>query len=446
MANTIDEQLSAYGVAQVVVVLANTAASATGKMPAALVAATPVATSRKVASADDDLVMRLSKYFMVSEWSTDSALAANAQLATKAGKTATSGMNWYRRARSQTDPTPAMRYFPNLGLMLGTVDAVGLKSLRAESHVTSVTAPPTMSLIKPIARSATKPKKEPTWGIRQLKADRLHAKGITGNGIVVGHLDTGADGNHSALKSAFHSFAEFDDLGFEVTPSPAPHDTADHGTHTAGTIAGRTVGGRAIGMAPEALLASAIVIEGGNVNARILAGMDWIIGQGAHILSMSLGIRGFTEDFLPLTQILRSRGVLPVFAAGNEGPGTSRSPGNYSEALSVGAMASNLKVASFSSSREFNRPNDPIVPDLVAPGVGIVSAMPGGGYQEMDGTSMATPHVAGLAALLMQANPSATIDEVENAIVASCKRLKGEPSGRQNHGVPDAVKALALLP
>jgi len=220
---------------------------------------------------------------------------------------------------------------------------------------------------------------QPTWGIKRLKADKLHDQNITGEGVIVGHLDTGADGKHPALKSAFHAFAEFDDMGFEVTPPPAPHDTADHGTHTAGTIAGRPVGGRAIGVAPGALLASAIVIEGGNTTARILAGMDWVIAQGARILSMSLGYRGYQEDFLVITQTLRDRGVLPVFAVGNEGPGTSRSPGNYVEALSVGAMDDNDKVADFSSSQRFDRPDNPLVPDLVAPGVGVMSAKPGGG-------------------------------------------------------------------
>ena len=161
---------------------------------------------------------------------------------------------------------------------------------------------------------------------------------------------------------------------------------------------------------------------------------------------MSLGFRGFTEDFLPVTQILRARGVLPVFAVGNEGPGTSRSPGNYAEALSVGAMDEQGRVADFSSSRRFDRTVDPIVPDVVAPGVGVVSAKPGGGYQEMDGSSMATPHVAGLAALLMEADPAATIDQIEQAIFGSCAPLAGESPDRQNRGVPDAVKALSLLP
>lgn len=195
--------------------------------------------------------------------------------------------------------------------------------------------------------------------------------------------------------------------------TPSPHDTDEHGTHTAGTIAGRTSAGRAIGVAPEALLANAIVIEGGNATARILAGMDWVIGQGATILSMSLGFRGFQEDFLAVTQTLRERGILPVFAVGNEGPGTSRSPGNYAEALSVGAMDANDQVADFSGSQRFDRPDNPLVPDLVAPGVAVISAKPGGGFQEMDGSSMATPHIAGLAALLMQAAPAATIDGIE---------------------------------
>jgi subtilisin family serine protease len=103
------------------------------------------------------------------------------------------------------------------------------------------------------------------------------------------------------------------------------------------------------------------------------------------------------------------------------------------------------RVADFSSSQSFARPVDPVVPDLVAPGVGVISAKPGSGYQEMDGSSMATPHIAGLAALLMQAAPAATIDQIERAIFDSCRRLKGQPQERQNRGVPNAVKALALL-
>jgi subtilisin family serine protease len=173
--------------------------------------------------------------------------------------------------------------------------------------------------------------------------------------------------------------------------------------------------------------------------------MDWIVGEGARILSMSLGLRGFHAEFQPLMQALRNRGILPVIAVGNEGPGTSRSPGNYDIVLSVGASSNQDEVADFSSSQRFVRTGDPLVPDLVAPGVDTLSALPGGEFGEFSGSSMATPHIAGLAALLWQAKPGATVDEIEAAILKSCKRPASMPAARANRGVPDAVAALALL-
>jgi subtilisin len=132
------------------------------------------------------------------------------------------------------------------------------------------------------------------------------------------------------------------------------------------------------------------------------------------------------------------------FAVGNEGPLTSRSPGNYDTVLSVGAMDEAGKVASFSSSQKFNRPADPLVPDLVAPGVGILSCIPGGKFAEMDGTSMATPHVAGLAALLRQASPNSSVGQIEQAILDSC-RLSAMPQARANRGLPNGPRAFELL-
>jgi len=445
MANSILEQIATVGVAQVIVILKDAVPATPAKASPALAAAIPVVASRAVAGLGESIVMELAKYFRTSEGSVDTALAT----AFAAHKQKSAGATWFKHAKVPSDPIPPVRYFPHLGMILGTVDKKGLDALTAHPRVDKVIAPPVLSLIRPVRVAPAKLKAaaatEITWGIKRLKADQLHDKGITGKGIIVGHLDTGADGQHPALKSAFDSFAEFDDLGFEVKPTPAPHDTDEHGTHTAGTIAGRTSAGRAIGVAPEAMLASAIVIEGGNATARILAGMDWVIGQGAKILSMSLGFRGYQEDFLIVTQTLRARGILPVFAVGNEGPGTSRSPGNYVEALSVGAMDANDQIADFSSSQTFSRPDNPLVPDVVAPGVAVISAKPGGGFQEMDGSSMATPHIAGLAALLMQAAPTATIDQIEKAIFESCAALAGELKERQNRGVPDGVKALQML-
>ena len=263
-------------------------------------------------------------------------------------------------------------------------------------------------------------------------------------GLVVAHLDTGVDAGHDTLDGAVSSFAEFDPLGRVIPGAPA-RDSDDHGTHTAATIAGRKTGGKVVGVAPGASLASALVIEGGDAVARVLGGLDWSIDRGARVLSMSLGFRGWWQDFLPIVRILRSRGILPVIAAGNEGPGTSRSPGNYAEALTIGAHDDSGAIASFSSSQRFVRRRDALVPDVAAPGVDVVSAKPGGGFQTMSGTSMATPHVAGLAALLAEADPTASVTRLERAILASCTPVDAGPADRVRKGIVNAPAALAAL-
>ena len=381
---------------------------------------------RVVASGSSKALASLARHFVPSELSQDSALA--------------------RTVGKRGGPLPPVRYFKHLGIALGTVDRRGYAALRADrDRVERVLSAPVLSLIRPRNVAAAALRTRLTWGIGFLGVPALWAEGITGRGVLVGHLDTGADGRHPALRGAIAAFTEFDALGREVRPPPRPHDTDGHGTHTAATIAGREVGGRRVGVAPGATLASAIVIEGGNAVARVLGGMDWAVGQGIRVLSMSLGFRGYIEDFLPITRILRERNVLPVFAVGNEGPGTSRSPGNYPAALSVGAVDEGGVIADFSSSQRFRRKRDPIVPDLAAPGVGVISAKPGGGWQTMDGTSMATPHVAGLAALLFQARPDATANQVERAIFQSCTRAPGVSPERGNRGVPHAHRALREL-
>jgi subtilisin family serine protease len=401
MSAQINLELKAYGVAKVIAIL------------------------RGLPKAGPGAARAIRRYFVASDLSQARALA-DASMA---------------RGR-----VPRMRFYPNLGIALGTVTRDGLASLRAERDlVVRVTGAPAISLIRPTRIQAMRLTAKATWGVIEIGAPDLWKEGYTGKGVLVGHLDTGIDGKHPAVSKAVVEFAEFDDLGRLKSPAPKPHDSGDHGTHTAATIAGRPTGGRSVGVAPGAGLASAMVIEGGDVVARVLGGMDWAVGRGVKVLSMSLGFRGWMGDFEPLTSRLRTLGVLPVFAVGNEGPGTSRSPGNYWQALSVGAIDRSCAVADFSSSQRFKRAKDPVVPDLVAPGVGVVSARPGGGYQVMDGTSMATPHVAGLAALLWQAKPAATVDEIERAIFASCRLARGMDAARANRGVPHGRRALDAL-
>jgi subtilisin family serine protease len=202
---------------------------------------------------------------------------------------------------------------------------------------------------------------------------------------------------------------------------------------------------KSIGVAPGTHLLSAMVIEGGEVVARVLGGLDWAIENKPGVLSMSLGFPGFVADFIDIFALLRQHDILPCIAVGNEGPGTSRSPGNYTDVVSVGACDINNAVATFSGSQKFSRTENPQVPDLLAPGVNVISAKPGGSFQAMDGTSMATPHMAGLAALLREAAPTKSAADVEDAIYQSCVLPAGIPPDRGNRGIPDAAVAFKIL-
>lgn len=431
MSAQIIQELRARGVAQVIVILR---AAVEPEVVAAVCGASGPRMKAALAPAAK-AARELGEYFVASEMSLPDAVSRSV---IAAGRRTTAARP---RARH---PAP-VRYFEHLGVLLGTVSRDGLAALRSDPRVRAVTGAPPLSLVRPHRIAPARLTRKTTWGIEALGVPALWKDGLTGKGVLVGHLDTGADGRHPALRGAVAAFAEFDALGRPRRPAPRPYDTDDHGTHTAATIAGRPTNGRMVGVAPGAALASAIVIEGGDVVARVLAGMDWAVGQGVRILSMSLGFRGWWEDFRPLVRLLRARNILPVFAVGNEGPGTSRSPGNYPEAVSVGAFGEGGGVAGFSSSQRFRRLRDPIVPDLVGPGVDVISARPGGGYQSMDGTMMAAPHLAGLAALLLEARPGATESQVERAVLRSCALRPGMPRDRAGRGIPDAAAALAIL-
>ena len=345
---------------------------------------------------------------------------------------------------SRADEADAPLTFPNLGITLGYADQSTVDELRKKPGVSAVHTAPRLGQIKPVRIAAADLTTNLTWGLTKLGVETLWKQGLTGKNVTVGHLDTGVDAEHPALKGQIADFAEWDFLGRKLD-NAAPHDSAMHGTHTAGTICGAAVGGRSVGVAPDAKLYSGLVIEGGDTTARILGGLDWLVGLGVRIVSMSLGYPGYTPVFTRLIQILASRNILPVFAIGNEGPNTSRSPGNYPESMAIGAIDQAGHTATFSGSQQFPRKVDPNKPDCVAPGVGIISAKPGGGWQEMDGTSMATPHVAGIAALLLEAKPSASAGEIQNAILNSSKPPSGEPPLRYGHGLVQPVDALALL-
>jgi subtilisin family serine protease len=304
---------------------------------------------------------------------------------------------------------------------------------------------------KVMAQSAGSAPAGTPWHLERVGAAQAWAAGFKGAGVRVGHLDTGIDATHPELAGRLEAFAEFDAKGDRVVGAK-PHDTSNHGTHTAGLIAGAKVG-----VAPESKLLSALVLpDGAGTFAQVIAGMQWVLDpdgnpatdDGAKIVSMSLGLPGNVTEFAEPTANLIRAGVVPVFAAGNFGPnaGTIASPGNLQEPITVGAIDSRNALAAFSSRGPVNLNGSSYSkPDVLAPGVNVTSLAPGGGYISLTGTSQAAPIVAGIAALLRGAKPSADWQTIKNAVLAGA-RGSGDANavGRGVVFAPGALEALGM--
>ncbi|MEV0619067.1 S8 family serine peptidase [Nonomuraea sp. NPDC050404] len=278
-----------------------------------------------------------------------------------------------------------------------------------------------------------------TWGVARIGAPEVWAGLGRGDGVLIGHLDTGVDNSHPALTGKVSAFQEFNSLGGLVVSTP--HDSGSHGTHTAGTLVGRTVRGLNIGVAPEARLLSALVLPGGSGTfAQIVAGMEWAIRQGAHVINMSLGGDGYSQAWnVPIRKTVLS-GVVVVASIGNSGHGTSGGPGNDPLCVGVGATHAQDQVAGFSGGQSlsvqwFDERLQYIKPDISAPGVRVVSSVPGGGLAAFNGTSMAAPHVAGAVALLQSTEKALRGDPfATRAILLGTVEDHGEAGRDQRFG------------
>ncbi|MFD9337652.1 S8 family serine peptidase [Streptomyces sp. NPDC060028] len=259
---------------------------------------------------------------------------------------------------------------------------------------------------------------------KQVNATAAWAAGYDGKGTKVAVLDTGTDLEHPDLKGRVTESKNF-------TDSDTDADRQGHGTHTISTVGGSGAesGGAKKGVAPGAELLSGKVLNDGGygLDSWIIAGMEWAVASKADVVSMSLGDPSQTACDDPLAaaaEKLSQQGPLFVIAAGNSGPGnnTVSSPGCAASVLTVGAVDRDDTTAVFSSRGPAGLQHT-LKPEIAAPGVGISAANMGGrgvyAYQSMSGTSMATPHVAGAAAIVKQRHPDWTGQQVKAALVGA---------------------------
>ncbi|MDA8244746.1 MAG: S8 family peptidase [Elusimicrobia bacterium] len=263
------------------------------------------------------------------------------------------------------------------------------------------------------------------WGVKRVNAAAAWDY-TAGKGVKVAIVDTGMDYTHPDLAAHYKG-------GYnEVTNTGDPMDDHGHGSHVAGTIGAVRDGNGVVGIAPEADLYAVKVLDknGSGQYSWIVAGIEWAIEHHMDVINMSLGGKSGTDALAQVMKKAKEAGVTVVCAAGNDS-GPVNYPAKYPEAIAVSASDSSDKLAYFSS-------KGPEIA-VIAPGVNIYSVKKGGGYTSMSGTSMASPHVAGLAALAIGAGAHGP-DAVRAALTRAATKLPGLKPTDQGAGLVDAFK------
>ncbi len=270
------------------------------------------------------------------------------------------------------------------------------------------------------------------WGISRVNAPKAWAAG-KGAGVKVAVIDTGIDATHPDLAANVAG-------GWSaIQPGGSWADDNNHGTHVSGTIAAVTPSTGIVGVAPQARLYGVKVLDawGSGTFSDVIAGIDWAATNKMQVVNMSLGASTTTESLHEAVKRAAAAGVTIVCAAGNSG-GSVGWPAAYPETIAVSASDSGDRLASFSS-------RGPEVA-FIAPGVDVLSSVPGGGYDSYSGTSMASPHVAGLAALKIGRTPGLKPEDVRKAFAAAATPLKDLTREQQGAGMIDAAKLLGAAP
>ncbi len=326
---------------------------------------------------------------------------------------------------------------------------------------------------------APSPPQKPTWGLNAIQAPKVWKEfGVRGQGITIGQSDTGVDATHPALAKNYRGRLTGNDYHW-FDPwyhRPEPYDLSGHGTHTLSTVVGKPF----VGIAPDATwFACANLVRAFGSPAYYLTCMQFMLAPwpqdgnpfrdgrpdlAADISTNSWGcpprLEGCDQEVLwPAVKAFRAAGIFFVAAAGNEGPACNSEqtpPGNYSNtALTVGALTPDGDLATFSSrGPETLSPDGAHGPDLIAPGVDVLGAWPGGQWKRLDGTSMATPHAAGVVALMWSANPAlrGQIEATERILLQSTSPYHGvgdecgdpneRPEASFGYGIINAYEAV----
>ncbi|MGH9226337.1 MAG: S8 family peptidase [Acidimicrobiales bacterium] len=370
------------------------------------------------------------------------------------------------RASAADAPPPEPR------VELERLDKGDVRDLARDPEVTAIAPPMPTRLIDPVklkgkAAKAGTAAAGDAWGIAAVGAN---VSGFTGAGVVVSVLDTGIDASHPAFAGVNLTQMDFSGSG--------DGDKQGHGSHCAGTVFGRDVGGARIGVArgvSKALIGKVLGDEGGGSSDMLFRGIQWAIQGGANVISMSLGfdfpgmVKSLVGDGWPadlatsraleayranlrmfdaLMELVKAQeafgpGAVVVAAAGNESERQQDPdyeiavslPAAAEGVVSVGAVGQDgatLNIAPFSNT----------FPQISAPGVAIKSVKVGGGTRDLNGTSMACPHVAGVAALWWEAVRSTPVPATARTVLA--KLLASARTDVFSNGVDVADRGVGL--
>jgi len=270
--------------------------------------------------------------------------------------------------------------------------------------------------------------------VPQINVDDVWNEGLTGKGVDIAVLDTGVHDEHPALN--VEKEVDFTGEGTD--------DLNGHGTHAAGIIASTNSTYRGVAYGANLFNVKVLNQTGSGYASDVIAGIDWSVENGADVISMSLGTTVDPCDGTdPLSQAVDeavNEGVVVVVSAGNNGPdmGTITSPGCAKNAITVGAVDSNNDVPSWSS----RGPTDDgrVKPDILAPGVSIVSTWNDNSFKSLSGTSMSTPFVTGIIALLLEKKPSLKPFQIKDILKSTAVDL-GLDENTQGSGRVDAYAA-----